>query len=252
MDSRERFSQRVEDYVKYRPSYPEEMITKLKEIGIISSRRVVADIGSGTGIFSKLLLPHVKKLYAVEPNGPMRKTAENFLNKHFNFISIDGSGEATTLNNHSVDSIFVAQAFHWFDQEKAAQEFSRILRENGYVVLIWNERQTEESDFLKGYEDLLRDYAADYTQVNHAKFTAEILKDFFAPSEMKYQEYQFIQRFNWDQTLGRLHSCSYCPEKETREYSQLTSGLRELYDEHKIDGIVEFLYLTRVFFAKWP
>src|SRR5687767_5967708 len=111
-----RFSTRVENYVKYRPGYPEEIVSILKsDCGLMSSS-LIADIGSGTGILSELFLRNGNLVFGIEPNAPMRTAAEQLLTAYKNFVSIEGSAEATTLEAHSVDFIMAAQAFHWFDR----------------------------------------------------------------------------------------------------------------------------------------
>ncbi len=121
-DSTKRFSDRVENYVKYRPSYPINLINHLKKKGIVTTGQKIADIGSGTGIFSKLLLNTENNVYAVEPNKEMRIAAEKSLQNKLNFISINGSAEDTTLKENSIDIITAAQSFHWFDLQKAKKE----------------------------------------------------------------------------------------------------------------------------------
>jgi ubiquinone/menaquinone biosynthesis C-methylase UbiE len=139
-DSKERFSDRVDDYRKYRPGYPEAVLQVLEERCGLSPSSVVADIGSGTGILTGMLLSKAHTVYAVEPNAPMRSAAEEDYRDHPAFRSVAGSAEATTLPSRSVDLITAAQAFHWFDPEKAKAEFRRILRKEGNIALIWNER----------------------------------------------------------------------------------------------------------------
>ena len=139
-DNTKRFSNRVDNYVKYRPSYPKEIISFLENAIQFKNDFVVADIGSGTGILSKMFLDNGNTVYAVEPNTAMRNKAEELLKNYPLFKSIDGTAEQTTLQNSSIDIITAAQAFHWFDAEKTKAEFRRILKPGGYCCLIWNER----------------------------------------------------------------------------------------------------------------
>lgn len=138
-----RFSDRVEDYIKYRPSYPAALMNLLKAKINLNPQAVIADIGSGTGISSILFLKNSNKVFAVEPNKEMREAAEHLLNVYPNFASINGTAEQTNLNTKAVDLIFCGQAFHWFDKQKSRQEFNRILKQNGHIVLAWNERSTK-------------------------------------------------------------------------------------------------------------
>ena len=180
-DPTERFSSRVENYIKYRPNYPQAVIDCLRDRCGLSSKSAVADVGSGTGIFSQLLTSTAAQVYGVEPNRDMRDAAVRLLRGQSNFISVDGTSEATTLPDHSVDIVTAAQAFHWFDRVAARREFVRILKPGGWVMLIWNDRRTDSTPFLRDYERLLQTYADDYTQVNHREISDDIIAAFYAP-----------------------------------------------------------------------
>lgn len=138
MDSKDKFTNKVEEYIKYRPSYPKEFIDYLfNEVGI-SSDSIVADIGAGTGILTKQFGDKVRTIFAVEPNLNMRTACQEYCSHLQNMVLIDGSAEDTGLEDGSVNFITVAQAFHWFDRDKCKMEFKRILKANGKVVLVWN------------------------------------------------------------------------------------------------------------------
>src|SRR5262245_66152871 len=109
----------------------------------------------------------------------MRAAAEKSLFGNPQFHSIDGSAEQTTLADHSIDYIVAGQAFHWFDRQKARQEFARILRPDGWVVLMWNDRRIGTTSFLCDYEGLLHEFATDYTQVNHKQIDDRVIGQFF-------------------------------------------------------------------------
>src|SRR4051794_38465761 len=166
-DPTKRFSSRVEDYIKYRPSYPVEILDLLKKSYGLTSLNVVADIGSGTGISTELFLSNGNPVVGVEPNNEMRIAAERLLKAFPNFHSVSGTAEATTLDSSSFDFIVSGQAFHWFNREQARKEFVRILKPEGWVVLIWNDRKTDSTPFLEAYEQLLKTYGTDYEKVNH-------------------------------------------------------------------------------------
>ncbi len=111
-----RFGNRVENYAKYRPSYPDKVLEYLQQQCHLTDQSVIADIGSGTGIFTKLLLDRGYTVYAVEPNEAMRQKAEKqFKHLQSNFHSTNGTAEATTLPPKIADLIVCAQAFHWFN-----------------------------------------------------------------------------------------------------------------------------------------
>ena len=153
-DSTKRFSSRVDNYVKYRPGYPDEVIKFLQTECNLSVGSVIADIGSGTGIFTSLLLNQGYKVYAVEPNEDMQQAAIARLGGYKSFMPINAGAEATTLPEESVDLIVCAQAFHWFNNEKSRAEFKRILNDEGRAALIWNNRQADADDFSVAYENI--------------------------------------------------------------------------------------------------
>src|SRR5712691_7831802 len=144
-DAKQRFSNRVADYVRYRPGYPPAVLDLLRTDCGLRPDHVVADIGSGTGILSKLFLENGNRVFGVEPNAEMRQAGEEYLASYDGFSSIEGSAESTTLADSSVDFITAAQAFHWFDPQAARREFARILKPGGWVVILWNDRRMEEA-----------------------------------------------------------------------------------------------------------
>src|SRR3712207_3362726 len=165
-DPTRRFSNRVEDYIKYRPDYPRALVALLEDECGLTRESVVADVGSGTGILSELFLREGVRVYGVEPNREMREAGEELLAAYENFASVDGRAEATTLADDSVDFVTAGQAFHWFDTAAARREFRRILKDDGWAVLVWNDRRTEGTPLLAEYERLLLEYGTDYKEVD--------------------------------------------------------------------------------------
>jgi len=140
-DAKQRFSNRVADYVRYRPGYPAALFDLLRVECAFTSNHAVADVGSGTGLLTKLFLENGNRVFGVEPNQEMRRAGEEFLHSFPKFTSVAGSAEATTLGDASVDFVTAGQAFHWFDPQAARREFLRILKTNGWVVIAWNDRR---------------------------------------------------------------------------------------------------------------
>lgn len=248
-NAKARFSNRVADYVRYRPGYPEEVMALLRQAGLCSGSKV-ADIGSGTGIFSKLLLDADHEVFAVEPNAEMRAAAEDLLGKSPSFHSIAASGEETTLPDQSMDWVVSAQAFHWLDRERARTEFSRLLKPAGSIALIWNVRQTDSTPFLREYEDLLLTYAPDYAQVRHENVDADALAHFFAEGRFVKHVFPNTQTFDLTGLRGRLLSCSYAPAVGHALRVPMLTELERLYDAHQRDGVVVFRYHTEVFIGR--
>jgi SAM-dependent methyltransferase len=245
----QRFSSRVNDYVRYRPGYPPEVIALLKTECGLAPDSVVADIASGTGIFTQMLLENGNRVFGVEPNPDMRAAGEQFLAGYLNFTSVAGSAESTTLAAHSVDVITAAQAAHWFDRGKARREFIRILKPGGWTVLIWNERKTDTTAFLRGYEQLLLTYGTDYREVRHERTTAEIA-DFFAPSRFQSQTFAMRQDFDYPALEGRLLSSSYTPQPGHPSYEPMLGELQRIFYAYQVNGRVSLDYDTRVFYGQ--
>jgi SAM-dependent methyltransferase len=246
-NSTTRFSDRVGDYVKYRPHYPETVIEYLRATYSITPHWTIADIGSGTGISSELFLRNGNRVYGVEPNRDMREKAEELLSGGYDgrFISIDGAAEATSLPDGSIQMVLAGQAFHWFDPIKSRVEFSRILRPDGVVVLIWNERLIASS-FESGYEDLILRYASDYQTINHKNIPDERIAGFFHPAAFALAIFPNEQVFDFEGLKGRLLSSSYIP-KEGSRYAEMMHGLRGLFDRHAEHGRVRVGYDTKVY-----
>lgn len=245
-----RFSNRVSYYVKYRPSYPVEIVEFVGQQLGLSPNSVIADIGSGTGILSELFLKNGNPVYGIEPNPEMRQAAESLLEQYPNFTSINGSAEITTLENHSIDFIVAGQAFHWFDRVKSRQEFQRILKPGAWVILIWNDRQTETTAFLQGFEAFLREYSTDYEQVNHKNVDEDALKQFYDSHHYQDKIFPNQQVFDYQGLVGRVLSSSYIPLDNDSRYQQMLNALSSLFMAHQDNNQVSFIYDTRLFYGQ--
>jgi SAM-dependent methyltransferase len=247
-DPTRRFSDRVENYVKYRPGYPPAVMDCLREECGLTPESVVADVGSGTGLLAQLFLEHGNPVYAIEPNDEMRQAAERLLGSYPAFTSVNGRAESTTLPDRSVDFVTAGQAFHWFEPEPARVEFGRILRPEGWVVLVWNTRLADDGGFMAGYEALLDRFALAYHDVNHAEQYDDVSR--FYSGQFQLQLFANEQRFDFDGTLGRLLSSSYAPPPGHPHYEPLFAGLRRLFEAYQKDGRVSFLYQTELFWGR--
>ena len=244
-----RFSDRVEDYVRYRPGYPPEVLDLLRaECGLRPSH-IVADIASGTGMFTRLLLENGNSVFAVEPNTEMREMGIRLLEPYNRLVSIAGTAEETTLGSASVDFVTAAQAAHWFDLPRARAEFARILRPEGWCVLIWNERRAETTPFLRDYEQLLLTYGTDYKEVRHERTTA-LIHEFFAPASHQERVFSLCQQFDYEGTAGRLLSSSYAPLEGHPNHAPMMQELQRILRAHAADDRVEFEYNTRVYYGR--
>lgn len=245
----ERFSNRVANYVKYRPTYPAEVLRFLQDELNLQTDSVIADVGSGTGILTKMFLENGNPVYGVEPNAAMREAAEAFLKDFPNFRSIDGTSEHMTLPARSIDFVTAAQAFHWFDAEKARAEFKRILKPEGLAVLIWNARQLETNEFLREYENFLSGFGTDYQKVRHENVSPQMLKDFFQ-NGFERVTFQNKQVLDFEGLRGRVLSSSYMPTEQDARYEEMTKSLLRLFTKHAEDDKITVLYDTNVNYGK--
>lgn len=254
IESNQRFDDRVENYVKYRPSYPAEVIAFLcSKLGLTSSS-IIADIGSGTGISSELFLKNGNAVYGVEPNPYMRQAAERLLAHYPQFRSIEGEAAETHLSNHSVNFIVAAQAFHWLEPISTKQEFKRILKEQGYAILMWNMLATPETnpvsgEFLNKYESLLRDYAIDYHRVENRIDEVKI-HDFLGSEGYGQHTFYNYQELNLEGFIGRVSSCSFVPNLGHPQYQKMCDALQALFEKYSQQGIIRIEYDTKIYFSR--
>lgn len=249
VDSISRFNTRVESYAKYRPTYPDVIIDVLRANCGLTEGGIVADVGSGTGILSELFLKRGYTVIGVEPNAQMRATAEALMGSYQQFKSVDGTAEATSLGAGSVDMVTAAQAFHWFDRARARLEFTRILKANGWVALLWNERRLDSTPFLRAYEQLMLQYGTDYAKVRHENVTSHI-QDFFAPQGFREESFDNVQNFDFDGLKGRVVSSSYAPGPDHPNFDSMIVALREIFDTYQRSGKIAFEYDTRLYYGQ--
>jgi SAM-dependent methyltransferase len=244
-----RFSDRVDNYVRYRPGYPPQALHVLKSACGLTPAHVIADIASGTGIWTRMLLENGNEVFGVEPNPEMRQAGEHLLAGFPRFVSVAGTAEATTLPEATIDFVTAAQAAHWFDRAPARREFLRILKPAEWLVLLWNERLTDSTPFLRAYEHLLLDYGTDYQYVRHER-TTDAVNEFFDPSPFQERMFEMRQEFDYAGLEGRLLSSSYAPGPEHSNHAPMLRELQEIFTTHAIGGRVRFDYKTRLYFGR--
>lgn len=249
MKTVERFSNRVENYIKYRPGYPPEVLQLFRDEMDLRPNSIIADIGSGTGISARMFLENGNEVFGVEPNDAMRSAAEELLSGFPKFRSLNGTAENTGLPDNSVDIVLAAQAFHWFDPEKTRAEFTRILKQKGFAALIWNERQLNTTPFLAEYEEFLLKFANDYTKVRHENIDKENLRSFFS-GDFRQATFENQQILDFDGLQGRVLSSSYMPSEADETYLLMTEELRALFAKHAERGKIKLSYDTNVFYAQ--
>jgi SAM-dependent methyltransferase len=248
-DPTQRFTGRVESYVKYRPSYPRAVLDLLAAECDLTSGSVVADVGSGTGILSILFLENGNRVFGVEPNPEMRAAAEELLGDHPRFESVAGTAEATTLDD-SVDFVTAGQALHWFDLAGARAEFTRILRPDGWVMFVWNAHRKDATPFQAAYEKLLLAHGTDYAEVGRHEGGARLVRDFFGSDPFETRTFDNRQTFDLDGLKGRLSSASYVPGPGQPGHEAMMREADRTFRAHEIDGKVTFEYDTKVYYGR--
>lgn len=249
-DVTQRFSTRVDNYIKYRPGYPHEVIETLRSECGLTADSIVVDIGSGTGILSEMFLRNGNEVYGVEPNQEMREAGERLLKDFPRFRSVAARAEETTLPDRIADFITAGQSFHWFDREKSRAEFARILRSPGWVALIWNERVTTTTQFLVAYEQLLKDYSTDYERIDHRRINHDVIRDFFGSDRFRLKHFNNSQIFDYEGVKGRLLSSSYAPETGHPNHEPMLAELERIFQAYQDDGRVVFEYVTQMYYGR--
>jgi SAM-dependent methyltransferase len=248
-DSKQRFSNRVADYVRYRPGYPSAVREILRSECGLKSGYVIADIGSGTGFLSELFLKNGNRVFGVEPNEAMRQAGEEYLASYDGFASINGSAESTTLDDASVNFVTAGQAFHWFDQNAARSEFVRILKPAAWVVVIWNERLTDTTPFLRDYESLLRKFGTDYASVKESYPSEQHMRDFFGPNAYASRTLPNLQELDFAGVAGRLRSSSFIPAADHSDFAPMMEELKRIFTEYNQEDRVRLEYSTHIYFG---
>lgn len=246
-DSKNRFSNRVADYLRYRPHYPAGVLDLLQAQCHLSPAHVIADIGSGTGFLAELFLQNGNPVFGVEPNQEMRQAGEEYLAAYPRFTSINGSAEATTLSDSSVTFVTAGQAFHWFDPHAARREFARILRPGGWIAVVWHDRSTATTGFGQAYENLLVRFGTDYSRVKDSYPGSKDIRAFFEHDDFLTREIPNYQVFDLDGLRGRLRSSSYAPAEGHPNFAPMIAELDNLFASHQQEGRVRMEFSTWVY-----
>jgi SAM-dependent methyltransferase len=252
-DPTQRFSDRVEFYIRSRPRYPAALLRFFQEELSLTPAQTIADIGAGTGILTELFVRNGNLTYAVEPNDAMRTAAEAALGDQPNFRSVRGTAETTTLPPGSVHFVTAGQAFHWFDAEAARLEFSRILAAGGVVALVWNERHVNGSPFAASYEQLVQQYHVDAAAVKRRHMTMQedaSIASFFGSRGFAVRSFENPQVMDRTGLIDRLASASYMPLPPDPRHADLLRAANELFDRHQRNGAIVMPHDTRVYFGR--
>ena len=241
----EKFVGKAEVYAEFRPTYPEEFIEYLYATVGFSDSSTVADIGAGTGIFSKLLALKNTSLICVEPNTEMLNEARKTLGQFAKIKLIKASAENTTLHDNSVDFITVAQAFHWFEREKFKAECQRILKNNGKVVLVWNCRDNTNPVVIENAETnkrLCPDFKGFTSGLDE---NPQSYADFFKNGKCEYKTFISELKFDEERFIGRCLSGSYAPIKNSENYYAYIKEIKKLFNKYSKNKILSLPNITR-------
>jgi SAM-dependent methyltransferase len=237
-ETAERFNGRVEDYERYRPGYPRELLSLLQARCCLRDSHVVADVGAGTGMLAKLFLENGNPVFAIEPNAEMRGACERLKERHPGLTILNGTSEATMLEDASVDFVSVGRAFHWFDQKRALTEFRRVLRPDGWVVIVTHRRGRRESAQEKDYDDILVGHGTDYQRVLDGYLAYESVPSFFAGGTVFREQLHGEQLLSLNQLIGQTQSLSVAPMPGHPKYDGMQRALREHFDRYAKDGLL--------------
>jgi len=251
LDSTKRFSNRVENYLKFRPTYPPEIIPLLESECGLTAESIIADLGSGTGLLTELFLKNGNRVCGVEPNPEMRAAGEKVLAKYPKFASVDAVAEATRLSDHSVDLVVAGQAFHWFDRQKARPEFVRVLKPDGWVMLAWNGYRVKSSPLMSAYQDMVMRYGTDYSEVRREVEGCDV-ESFYAPAICRCVRFEFQQSFDFEGLKGRFLSASFVPGPDHPDYEAMLRDLGKIFEANQQDGRVIFAYETVLYYGQLP
>jgi SAM-dependent methyltransferase len=250
MRTTERFSDRVDDYIRHRPGYPPASLQPLVDDCGLRAGSVVADVGAGTGIWTSRLLDTGCRVLALEPNLEMRRAGRRRLGEVERVTWLDGTAEKSGLADGSADLVTAAQSFHWFDRERARIELARILKPRGWMAVVWNERHKQTTPFLAAYERLLLDWAIDYERIDHTRIRRADLELFFNPARLHEARFDNRQVLDLAGLEGRLRSCSYAPAPDHPSHLPMMADLHRIFAAWQEEGRVAIDYDTRLYYGR--
>lgn len=237
------FEQRAADYAKHRPRYPAAMVDHVVAALDLEPTAAVADIGSGTGIFTRLLLERKLRVHAVEPSDGMRRAAEADLADAPGFVSVAGRADATGLPPASVDAIVCAQAFHWFNHPRTVAEWRRILRPGGQAALVWNFID-DRQPFARAYLEVLLATHPSARGTIESALSMPANNVLFSPGRSSVVTFSHEQVLDLDSLIGRTRSLSFAPRPEEPAFADMAARHRAIFDAHQVNGWVRLAYRT--------
>lgn len=249
MENTKKFSGKAENYSSGRPAYADGLIDMLYETQGFSPRSVIADIGCGTGIFTKQLVERGSLVYGVEPNDDMRRAAVENLAGYENFRPLGGTAEHTTLEENSVDFITAAQAFHWFDLPSFRTECRKILRPDGKVFLIWNMRDGD-AEINRLCADIFAEYCPDFKGFSGGIEREDRRISAFFGGNSRTAAFDHPLVYDREKFIRRSLSASYSLTESDGRFAQYLQRLYALFDRKSRNGVLTIPNQTTVYFGK--
>jgi SAM-dependent methyltransferase len=242
----ERFTGRVADYEKYRTRYPVEAVDLLRRHCGLRPTSMVADVGAGTGMLAELFLGNGNRVIAVEPNAEMRAACERLKQRYSGLMVVDAVAEATTIKDGAVDFVAAGRAWHWFDRERALVEFRRILKPAGWVVLVTNRRNKDDSAAARAYEEILLEFGTDYRKLQSGYRVYDDMAPLFAEGRVVKETLQGKQMLTLTEFLGQTQSLSVAPMAGDPKFPGMQAALREYFEKYQRDGLLQMGILCSV------
>lgn len=240
------FTGRADYYVRSRPSYPNAVMKILRENHGFTSDLIVADIGCGPGILSRIFLQNGNEVFCIDPNEEMLSSAKRLLSEFGKVKFLRTFAEKTGLDNNSVNVISAGQAFHWFTPEETRNEFKRILKPPGLMILLWNDRTDRPGSYNAEYERIVKKYSPEYHRSGSLALDSKAIQDFYGSGFTSY-ELRNSQSLDFDGTLGRYLSASYAIGSNNSDYETLLRELEEAFESYQVNGKVAIEYKTRIY-----
>jgi ubiquinone/menaquinone biosynthesis C-methylase UbiE len=228
----------VEAYLAYRPRFPRGIITFLREHGGLPEGAVVADVGAGTGMLAEIFLDAGHRVIAVEPNGGMLEACRALAAQQPALRVVQGSAEATTLPDASVDLIAVGRAMHWFDWPRAHREFARVLRPDGWVLVASNGHSDSGGPISTRLSEILRKSRTDSAEADTTRDFEKRLRGFLDTSSWQRRTLHHAMTVDFATLLGYAESLSAIPRPSERGHDGMVAELTMVFEEYQRDGLL--------------
>jgi len=243
------FSTKAADYAASRPDYPAALFETLTMACPPTASASVADIGSGTGLLTQGLLRMGYRVTAIEPNAEMRQAADLMLAGMAGYSSADGCAESIPLEAGSVDLITAAQAFHWFEIEQARAEFLRVLKPDGQVALIWNDRVMEDS-LHAALDKVFGEFGGQQRAALVTREDRSGVSRFFGAGARKEFCWPHSHSLDEDGLLSLVFSRSYMPGRDADDGRRVVERVRQIFGQFVVGGKVEVRYRTTAYLGR--